>query len=55
MTYDELVKEVISELRDSGINPESAVVKNLLLKVYEEGECSSRGSYIDQGLDDLDD
>jgi hypothetical protein len=55
MTYDELVEVLFFELRDSGINPESAVVKTLLWKVYEEGECSSRGSYIDQGLDDLDD
>ena len=55
MTYDELVEELFFELRDSGINPDSAVVKNLLLKVYEKGECYSRGSYIDQGLDDLDD
>jgi hypothetical protein len=37
MTYDELVEEIFFELRDSGINPDSAVVKNLLLKVYGRG------------------
>ena len=55
MTYDKLVDEVKVELKNSGINPDSAVVKTLLLKVYEIGECYSRGSYIDLGLDDLDD
>ncbi len=37
MTYDELVGEVFLELRDSGINPDSAVVKTLLWKVYDVG------------------
>ena len=37
MTYDKLVDEVKVELKNSGINPDSAVVKTLLLKVLEIG------------------
>lgn len=37
MTYDKLVEELFFELKNSGINPDSGVVKTLLLKVYDKG------------------